>query len=57
LSLTAAPDAVEYHGQPSATVTAHAAPASDDTARWLAGAALVVAAVGVALAVVSRRRA
>ncbi|OYN75499.1 YcnI family protein [Mycolicibacterium sphagni] len=57
LSLTAAPDAMEHHGQPSPTVAAQAAPASDDTARWLAGAALVVAAVGVALAVVSRRRA
>ncbi|MCV7176998.1 YcnI family copper-binding membrane protein [Mycolicibacterium sphagni] len=57
LSLTAAPDAMEHPGQPSPTVAAQAAPASDDTARWLAGAALVVAAVGVALAVVSRRRA
>jgi uncharacterized protein YcnI len=60
LSLTNAPDAMEHHDQQSPSVTAQAAPAppaSDDTARWLAGAALVVAAAGVMLAVVLRRRA
>ena len=40
-------------GQPVAQAPA----ASDDTARWLAGGALIVAAVGVVLAVVGRRRA
>ena len=30
--------------------------ASDDTARWLAGAALILAAIGVVVALVSRRR-
>jgi uncharacterized protein YcnI len=44
---------------PAATATA-AAPAapstSDDTARWLAGAALILAAIGVVAAFVSRRR-
>lgn len=38
--------------QPVAQATA----APDDTARWLAGGALVLAAVGVAVAVVGRRR-
>ena len=61
LDLTAAPGTDEHHGAPDAapSVSASAAPsasAPDDTARWLAGAALVVAAVGVALALVTRRR-
>lgn len=66
LSLTGQPDAMEDHDPQGAataappSVTAQAAPAastSDDTARWLGGAALVVAAAGVALALVLRRRA
>lgn len=60
LSLSAVPDGMDHHDQPSPSVTAQSAPppsTSDDTARWLAGAALVVAAVGVVSTVVSRRRA
>jgi uncharacterized protein YcnI len=40
-------------GQP---VTEAAPKTADDTARWLAGGALIVAAVGVVVAVVGRRR-
>jgi uncharacterized protein YcnI len=40
-------------GQP---VTGAAPKTADDTARWLAGGALIVAAVGVVVAVVGRRR-
>jgi uncharacterized protein YcnI len=40
-------------GQP---VTDAAPKTADDTARWLAGGALIVAAVGVVVAVVGRRR-
>jgi uncharacterized protein YcnI len=60
LALTEQPEATGHHG---ATVTAGPAQAAlataapDDTARWLAGAALVVAAAGVTLALVMRRRA
>jgi uncharacterized protein YcnI len=70
LSLTGQPDAMEHHDSQGATtssaptVTAQAAPSastststSDDTARWLAGGAMIVAAAGVALALVLRRRA
>jgi uncharacterized protein YcnI len=39
---------------PAAAEPAHSA--SDDTARWLAGAALILAAIGVVAALVSRRR-
>ena len=47
---------------PAPSVSAQAAPAAtaaapDDTARWLAGGALILAAVGVALTLVLRRRA
>lgn len=61
LKLTGAP--AEGHGddeQPAAPMaTAAAEPASarpDDTARWLAGGALVLAAVGVVVALTGRRR-
>ena len=43
--------------QPVAAEAAPAAPGPDDTARWLAGGALVLAAIGVALTLVLRRRA
>jgi uncharacterized protein YcnI len=42
---------------PDAPASAAPAPASDDTARWLGGAALVVAALGVVVALVRGRRA
>jgi hypothetical protein len=41
---------------PTAQPVAEAPKAADDTARWLAGGALIVAAVGVVVAVVGRRR-
>ncbi|GAB7067644.1 YcnI family copper-binding membrane protein [Mycolicibacterium hodleri] len=61
LKLTGAPaDGHDDHGQPAApTATAAAEPAAarpDDTARWLAGGALVLAAVGVVVALTGRRR-
>jgi hypothetical protein len=63
LSGTAAPiHSMAGPPAPEATATspgqpvAQAPAASDDTARWLAGGALIVAAVGVVLAVVGRRR-
>jgi len=39
-------------------MTAHAAPAAtaDNTARWLAGGAIILAAVGIGAALVTRRR-
>ncbi|BBY62143.1 YcnI family protein [Mycolicibacterium helvum] len=56
----------EAADQPSATVSASpapaapaasaSAPASDNTSRWLAGAALVIAAASVAITLVTRRR-
>lgn len=52
LSLTGQPDAMEHPDQQSATPSA-----SDDIARWLGGAALVLAVAGVALALLLRRRA
>jgi uncharacterized protein YcnI len=67
LSGPAAPDDDHMANTPTAQPPAAAAPpaqqpvaqapvAADDTARWLAGGALVLAAVGVAIAVVGRRR-
>jgi uncharacterized protein YcnI len=47
-----APAAAAPTGQPAA----EAPKTADDTARWLAGGALIVAAVGVVVAVVGRRR-
>ncbi|MDT5325498.1 MAG: hypothetical protein QOF25_2650 [Mycobacterium sp.] len=41
---------------PTAQPVAEAPKTADDTARWLAGGALIVAAVGVVVAVVGRRR-
>jgi uncharacterized protein YcnI len=41
---------------PAAPAAAAPAPASDNTSRWLAGAALVVAAASAALTLVTRRR-
>jgi uncharacterized protein YcnI len=52
LKLTgAASDGTDHH-----EMTARAAPAADNTARWLAGGALTVAAVAVAAALITRRR-
>lgn len=52
LSLTGAePSATDDHG-----TTAQAAPTADNGARWLAGGALTLAAVGVAAALIARRR-
>jgi uncharacterized protein YcnI len=67
LSGRAAPDDDHMANTPTAQPPAAAAApaqqpvaqtpvAADDTARWLAGGALVLAAVGVAIAVVGRRR-
>jgi uncharacterized protein YcnI len=47
-----APAAAAASGQP----VAEAPNTADDTARWLAGGALIVAAVGVVVAVLGRRR-
>jgi uncharacterized protein YcnI len=62
LSGTAAPEhAMAGPPAPEATAAPTGQPvtqagASDDTARWLAGGALIVAALGVVLAIVGRRR-
>jgi uncharacterized protein YcnI len=58
LKLTGAPvDGHDDPGQPAATATAEPTAARpDDTARWLAGGALVLAAVGVLVALAGRRR-
>ncbi|WNG92729.1 YcnI family protein [Mycobacterium sp. ITM-2016-00318] len=56
LSLT---DATASHGVSDVEMTARSAPteqAADNTARWLAGGALTLAAVAVAAALVARRR-
>jgi uncharacterized protein YcnI len=52
----AAPAAQAAEAAPTAQPVAAAPAAPDDTARWLAGGALIVAAVGVVLAVLGRRR-
>ena len=55
LSLTGAASA----GSDTHEMTAQAAPsatASDNTARWLAGGAVVLAAVGIGAALIARRR-
>ena len=59
ISLTGATaDAAGDHPMPVAQTTAAAQPAAaDNTARWLAGSALAVAAVAVAAALLVRRRA
>ena len=49
----------EHEPQPAAATSpaeAAPAPASDDTARWLAGGALILAAAGVVIALLGRRR-
>jgi uncharacterized protein YcnI len=64
LTLTAAPsEGATQSASPSVSASptpapaqASSRPASDNTARWLAGAALVVGGLGVGLAVVMRRR-
>jgi uncharacterized protein YcnI len=43
-------------GKDDHEMTAQAAPAADNAARWLAGGAIVLAAVGVAAAWIARRR-
>ena len=54
LTLTgAAPTETAEHHMTAQATTAHAA---DDTARWLAGGALMLAAVGLAAALMARRR-
>ncbi len=56
LSLTGATGS---HGMDDDEMTAQAvrtAPTADDTARWLAGGALMLAAVAVAAALIARRR-
>jgi uncharacterized protein YcnI len=59
LTLTqATPETGGHTPAPTASPTApvRAAPAADNTARWLAGTALVAGVLGVVLAVVMRRR-
>jgi uncharacterized protein YcnI len=51
-SLTGAPPT----GMDDHEMTAQAAPTADNTARWLAGGAITLAAVGVAAALIARRR-
>src|SRR6476661_7119747 len=53
LALTGSPSEGHDH-----EMTAHAAPAAtaDNTARWLAGGAIILAAVGIGAALVTRRR-
>ena len=56
LTLTAAtPEAASHTSEPSVVARPQATTA-DDTARWLAGAGIIVGAVGVALALLVRRR-
>ena len=52
LSLTGAPST----GMDEHEMTAQAAPTADNAARWLAGGAVALAAVGVAAALIARRR-
>lgn len=52
LSLTGAPST----GMDEHEMTAQAAPTADNAARWLAGGAIALAAVGVAAALIARRR-
>jgi uncharacterized protein YcnI len=57
VSLTGAATGVDDHeATAQATPTAAKADNTDNAARWLAGGALVLAAVGVAAAAISRRR-
>lgn len=44
------------HGMDDHEMTAQTAPAADNSARWLAGGALTLAAVAVAAALIARRR-
>ena len=52
LSLTGAPPT----GMDDHEMTAQAAPTADNAARWLAGGAITLAAVGIAAALIARRR-
>jgi uncharacterized protein YcnI len=52
----ASPSPTAAPAQAPAAAAAQAPSSADNTARWLAGGALIVAAVGVALAVLARRR-
>jgi hypothetical protein len=52
LSLAGAPPT----GMDDHEMTAQAAPTADNAARWLAGGAITLAAVGVAAALIARRR-
>lgn len=59
LTLSGEPAGGHEHGAPAATSTAGPAPAattgSDDTARWLSGGALVLAAAALVVAMLRRR--
>jgi uncharacterized protein YcnI len=56
LSLATAPAGPhQHHGSPSPTPAAARSTAADNTARLLGGAALVIAAAGVAIALIRRR--
>jgi uncharacterized protein YcnI len=58
ITLTGAkPAADDEHPAPAAQAAPAASPAADNTARWLAGGALALAAVAVATALLVRRRA
>jgi hypothetical protein len=47
---------LSLRGAPSAESTAQPAPTADKTARWLAGGAIVLAALGIGAALIGRRR-
>jgi uncharacterized protein YcnI len=51
LSLAAADSSEDSHGQTSATAETETASSSDNTARWIAGVALVLGALGAALGI------
>jgi hypothetical protein len=51
-----APSSTPTVAAPAAQAVAEAPKSGDDTARWLAGGALIVAAVAVVVAVIGRRR-
>ncbi len=56
LTLATGPEGVhQHHGSPGAAPAAPRSDAADNTARLLGGAALVVAAAGVAVALIRRR--
>jgi uncharacterized protein YcnI len=56
VKLTGAPAGSDDHQMTAQTAQAAPAAAADNTARWLAGGAIILAAVGVGVALAGRRR-